>query len=82
MGRRELYREYDEDGELIKLECDTCHQIKSVKCFHKCKSKKDGVHTKCKNCIKNYQQEYCIINKEKIREQRKQYIKINKEKNN
>ena len=51
MGRKRLYREYDkETGELIKLECGKCREIKDVSCFNKDKSKKDGVQTKCKQC--------------------------------
>lgn len=51
MGGRKLHREYDDKtGELIKLECGKCHEIKTVDCFCKDKSKKDGVQTKCRQC--------------------------------
>lgn len=41
MGGKRLYRKYDEKtGELIKLECGICHEIKTVDCFNKDKSKK------------------------------------------
>ena len=50
-GKPKLYREYDEKtGELIKLECGKCHEIKTADCFCKDKSKKDGVKTKCSQC--------------------------------
>lgn len=41
MGGKRLYRKYDKKtGELIELECGKCHEIKTVDCFNKDKSKK------------------------------------------
>ena len=56
MGGKRLFREYDENGELIKLECSHCREIKSVDNFNKDKTSKDGYSNKCKECI-------CIYNK-------------------
>ena len=53
MGRR-LYREYDENDNLVKLECCKCGEIKTVDNFNKNKSKKDGVYNICKECRKEY----------------------------
>ena len=41
MGVKRLYREYDEKGTLIKLECCKCHKIKSIDNFSKNKTCKD-----------------------------------------
>ena len=95
MGRKsKLYREYDEKtGELIKLECGKCHEIKTVDCFYECKSKKDGVRTECKQCNTEIKRQYrknnpdCNRkyyrnNKEKINEINRQYYENNKEKIN
>lgn len=94
MGGKRLYREYDEKtGELIKLECGKCYEIKTVDCFNKDKSKKDGVNTKCKRCENergrrwhennpDYDCQRYKNNKEKICEKQRQYNKNNKDKIN
>lgn len=75
--KSELYREYDEKtGELIKLECGTCHEIKNTDCFHKNKNKKDGVQTECKQCRVGRDRQYNENHKRKKR----QYRENNKEK--
>ena len=94
MSKR-LYREYDNKGNLIKLECSHCHEIKSVDNFCKCKSRKDGYDNKCKICAKvnhkkhyikyrdkelKKQYEYRINNKDKIKEKGCKYYKNNKDK--
>ena len=40
MDMKELYREYDEEDNLIKLECSKCHEIKTVDYFFKNRSKR------------------------------------------
>ena len=81
MGKR-LYREYDEKGELIKLECGSCREIKTVNKFYKSKNGKDGYTNKCKLCIKEHCHQRYKENKEKILEHHKQYHEENKEKLN
>lgn len=90
-GKPKLYREYDkETGELTKLECGKCHEIKTADCFHKHKNEKDGVQTKCKQCISemnrqyrennpDYKRQYSENNKEKISETNRQYYENHKE---
>ena len=82
MGRKpKVYREYDkETGELIKLECYRCREIKNVSCFSKDKHAKDGVKNQCKQCCKQYCREYHRNNKEKISEIDRRYRENNKEK--
>ena len=75
MGRKGVLRNYDNDGNLISLECGKCNEIKAVSEFSKCKSKKDGVHTVCKDCIK----EYCKQNADKLREYNAEWRKQNAE---
>ena len=82
MGRKpKVYREYDkETGELIKLECYRCREIKNVSCFSKDKYAKDGVKTQCKQCCLQQCKEYHKNNKEKISEIDRRYRENNKEK--
>ena len=85
MGRKcELLRNYNNDGNLISLECGKCNEVKAVSEFGKCKSKKDGVHTMCKDCRKQYDKqhnkEYYQQNVDKIRERNAEYYKQNKDK--
>ena len=49
MGRKGVLRNYDNEGNLISLECCKCHEVKVVSEFSKNKSKKDGVNTICKD---------------------------------
>lgn len=85
-----LFREYDKNGNIIKMQCGKCGQIKSIDCFNKDKSQKDGYHTICKSCrteyrAKNkvkrseYDKQYYSTNKEKILERKKEYYKNKKE---
>jgi hypothetical protein len=71
--------------------CTKCKKIKSYEFFHKDKNRKDGFHTHCKVCIKEYQannkerlkeysKEYEVNNKEKRKEYHKEYRLNNKEK--
>ena len=76
MGKR-LIRKYDNDGNLISMECSKCHEIKEVDEFPKDKSKKDGVRTICKKCSSEYNKEYCKQNAYKLKEQKKEYYKQN-----
>lgn len=92
MGGKRLYRKYDKKtGELIELECGKCHEIKTVDCFNKDKSKKDGVNTKCKRCENergrqwhennpDYDCQRYKNNKDKINEKQCQYYENNKDK--
>lgn len=72
MGGSRLYREYDENGNLIKLECGICHEIKEVNCFSKSKSKKDGIETKCKQCGNERNRKWC-----ENHNRRREFIGIN-----
>jgi len=56
--------------------CSKCGEVKAVSEFNKNKNRKDGLHTYCKKCVKQYYQ----VNKEKTLEQKKQYRQANKEK--
>ena len=80
MGGKRLYREYDDDGNLIKLECSKCGEIKSVDNFNKCKTCKDGYRYECKLCKKEYSHQRYQENKEKELERSHQYYQDNKEK--
>ena len=78
MGRK-LYREYDNEGNLIKLECSKCHEIKTADCFSKGKSKKDGVLSRCKQCCSKINRQYRENHKEEERERHRQWYENNKE---
>ena len=79
MGGKRVLRNYDGDGNLISLECNKCHKVKAVSEFSKCKSKKDGVNTMCKDCGKQYSKEHYQRNVDKKKEYQKQYNKENAE---
>ena len=74
MPRKILRREYNDKGDLIKLECGKCGQLKTVDCFHKSKNIKDGFCTTCKKCKQIYFDE----NKDNILKQQQDYYKENK----
>ena len=76
MGRKGVLRNYDSDGNLISLECSKCHEIKAVSEFSKHKNRKDGVDTRCKECIKQYRKE----NTDKIKEYNAEYYNQNADK--
>ena len=42
MGRKGVLRNYDNNGNLISLECRKCHKVKVVSEFSKHKNKKDA----------------------------------------
>lgn len=80
MSRKsKLYREYDEEGQLIKLECSNCGEIKTVDNFYKRNSNKskDGVNPKCKKCICEKQRKYQSEHKEERAEYNRKYYKDN-----
>ena len=80
---RKLYREYDkETGELIKLECSKCHEIKTADCFSKNKSRKDSVQSRCKQCCSGINRQYRENHKEEISERNRRWHENNKDKIN
>ena len=79
MGGKRVLRNYDGDGNLISLECNKCHKVKAVSEFSKCKSKKDGVNTMCKDCGKQYSKEHYQRNVDKKKEYYAEYRKQNAE---
>jgi len=52
-------------GPPLTKQCSTCKKTKVASCFHKDSSKKDGLDTRCKQCISEY--------RKKFREKRKKY---------
>lgn len=59
--------------------CDICHQERRLDLFGKNRSKKDGLHSTCKECKRRLDKEYSEKNKDKISEQRKQKYVQNRE---
>ena len=80
MSRKGVLRNYDSDGNLVSIECSKCHEVKAVSEFGKCKSKKDGVNTICKDCKKEYNAEYYKQNAEYYAEYSAEYYKQNADK--
>lgn len=74
-GISKLKRNYDNEGNLISKECSCCHKVKPVSEFTKNKSKIDGLKLKCRECVKEYNKEYCKNHKE----YHKEYYKNNAE---
>jgi len=58
--------------------CTKCKQEKSVNEFYKRKASKDGLHLKCKSCVKHY----ALENKDYIKIRRRQHYIDHKEKEN
>ena len=75
-----LIRNYDSEGNLISIEYGKCHKIKNKSEFSKCKSKKDGIGTICKECDNKRCAKYYEQNTDKIREQQKEYYEQNTDK--
>lgn len=90
MGAKRLYREYS-NGELIKLECSRCREVKDVKEFTKNKRLVDGKDTTCKSCkaelrklqlstvTREYRENYYRENKERLNEMSREYYNAHKE---
>lgn len=59
--------------------CSKCKVEKDRSDFGKSNQNKDGLKYNCKQCVKEYKQEYQEANKELISEKKKEYRKANKE---
>ena len=75
----------DEGG---KKRCVTCKETLPLSDFNKNKSRKDGLHSQCKSCLKQYRnrpdarekkQVWHSENAERVRESRKNYYEANKD---
>ena len=60
--------------------CSKCKTEKPYEQFHKDKRRKDGIQSKCKECVREYDKKYRQENKEKLKERLKNRRKENKEK--
>ena len=90
MGAKRLYREYN-NGELIKLECSRCREIKDAKEFTKNNRLVDGKDTTCKSCkaelrklqsstvTREYRENYYKENKERLNDMSREYYKVHRE---
>lgn len=58
--------------------CPHCKQNLDESLFNKHKNRKDGLSVWCKICMQEYDKEYQIKNKEKIKIKRQKYYKDNK----
>ena len=68
----------------MNKKCSTCKEIKSFDMFYKHKKHKDGFGGICKDCSKKYQEEYNkeyrLKNKGRIKKDKKKYRLDNKDK--
>jgi hypothetical protein len=62
--------------------CSKCGLVKSIDSFHKNKSHKDGLQSRCKDCRAKASDEYYKIHKEKILERNNHYVAEHKEERN
>lgn len=60
--------------------CPTCKTEKETASFYTNKSKKDGLHSECKECSKKRKQGWSSSNKEKVAAYDKEWQKSNKDK--
>jgi hypothetical protein len=58
---------------IIEKTCSKCKLIKTIDSFTKDKTKKDGVRSQCKNCVSIYSKQFCLENKEKIKQRKAEY---------
>lgn len=63
-------------------QCTKCGELKSADCFNKRSACKDGLRSQCKDCDKVDKQRWDTENKAHVLKYRKQYRKINKNKEN
>lgn len=59
--------------------CTKCHKRKKLFEFHKDKNRKDNYFPICKKCISNYQKEYYLKNKDRIKKTVKKWREAHKE---
>lgn len=64
---------------LIEKICVKCGVLKEISEFQRARKNKDGYIGKCRQCMKQYSEEYAERNKEKLKKNRKVYNKKNKE---
>jgi len=62
--------------------CTKCKKKKFIEEFCVNRAVKDGLNSRCKECVKQYNKQYYKNNPEKFKEHNKQYYKANKEKYN
>jgi len=60
--------------------CTKCETTKTVDQFHRDRSKKDGLQTQCKTCVKAKQKAYRAANPKEIAAKKKIYYEANREK--
>lgn len=79
-NNRNRNKNYLVDLDLKEKRCNKCKLWKEVFLFGKKKENKDGLNTVCKECRKIYSKIAYSRHSEKIKENRKNYYKNNKEK--
>ena len=62
----------------MKKVCNTCNINKPLSEFYKYKAAKDGLQSKCKDCVEKYNRNYNKINKDSISISQKKYKEKNK----
>lgn len=67
-------------SEILTKKCDMCGEIKTIDLFYRNKGTKDGLSGHCKECQKISTLKYRGKNSEKIKQNKKIYNKLNKEK--
>ena len=63
----------------MKKLCSKCKKFKDFSEFSKCKANKDGLSMKCRNCVKLYNAQYYLNNKNVINKKQRQYYLNNTE---
>jgi len=73
-----------EEGDRVSKEptkeCTGCGHVKPLSGFHKCRSKRLGVHSQCKVCVSEQRKQHYQENKDKILERKRRYHQENKDK--
>ena len=59
--------------------CTKCGDTKPLDEYHKNKSRKDGHHAYCKECVREYNRAHLEANREKIEKRRRAYRRENRD---
>lgn len=64
---------------MTKKQCTKCKVLQPLEQFARHNSTKDGLHTQCKNCTREYLKIWRARNKERLSESKREYREENKE---
>lgn len=76
-----LFREWSDDGELLRKECGKCATVQAAGEFTRNRESKDGRGGRCRRCDTEYARARRSENRAQYREHRRAYYHANKDRN-